>query len=239
MRFIALGKTDVGKLRKENQDHFLIMNEEKVFVVADGMGGHAGGSLASTIVIDTLQKELCGKVVTRELINEALKIVNSNILSQAQDNDMEGMGTTLVLALFDEKMDEWLIAHVGDSRAYSFDEAGAITQITADHSYVNELVKRGTITAEEAKKHPQKNILTRALGIEDGYRAEWDIISNSEIKGLLLCSDGLYNMVENTRLEEIFASVKPVEDKVNEMVNEANVQGGLDNITAVLIVKEA
>jgi len=189
MIFKAAGITDIGLIRKENQDNMLMLPERGVFAVADGMGGHAGGKLASTIAIDVIQKWIeAHEVIDRPVIEAAIKEANEKILEKGREEQKNGMGTTLTLSFFEDSLCR--IVHIGDSRAYLISEEGAVA-LTNDHSLVGELLAQGTITQNEAQNHPHRNILTRALGSEAEALPEWNQVPISRLKYLLLCTDGL------------------------------------------------
>ena len=234
MAFRAAGKTDAGLMRKENQDSFLVLPDRMVYAIADGMGGHAGGKQASAIAVEILAREL-GRdgTIDEDKVDKALETANALILKEASDKQWEGMGTTLVLAFCAEGV--WRVAHIGDSRAYVVNK-GVIYALTRDHSIVGELLAQGKITREEAKGHPHRNILTRALGADGDPKPEWSQVEASDAEYLLLCSDGLYNMVEEGRIHEIvLSSSQTPDEKVDRLIMEANRQGGQDNITVILI----
>ncbi|MCL1804900.1 MAG: Stp1/IreP family PP2C-type Ser/Thr phosphatase [Clostridiales bacterium] len=237
MAFRAAGITDAGLARKENQDSLLVLPQRMVYAVADGMGGHAGGRQASAIAVEALEREL-GRdgAVDEARVEKALAAAGAGILKEAKEKRWDGMGTTLVLAFCVGS--RWHVAHIGDSRAYVIN-SGGVYALTRDHSLVGELLARGSITPEEAKTHPHRNVLTRALGADGDYRPEWNEVGVEEAEYLLLCSDGLYNMVEPEKMRDVvLAPGRTPEEKAGELVEEANRRGGLDNITVILIAKE-
>ena len=237
MAYRAAGKTDMGLIRKENQDNCLVLAARKLYVIADGMGGHAGGRQASAITVETLRRELDNEEALNEAsIEKALAMVNAGILEAAVCNRWEGMGTTLVLAFFAEG--QWKVAHIGDSRAYVINER-EIYALTRDHSLVGELLANGSITLEEAKVHPHRNVLTRALGVSGDPKPEWNYTAADNGSFLLLCSDGLYNMVDKEAIQGIVVAPDlSLEEKTGRLVEEANRLGGLDNTTVILIHEE-
>ena len=239
MIFLAAGNTDVGLVRKENQDNFLILPKERLYAVADGMGGHAGGRQASAIAVEVLEVYLGGrKAIDRLAVEEALKLANARILQASRENKMSGMGTTVVLAYFEEAAGLWQIVHVGDSRAYAIDDV-SIYPLTRDHSLVSELLAQGGITPEEAKKHPQRHILTRALGMPEGPGWEWSEVAAQKAPRLLLCTDGLYNMVEEEEIRRLACDrERSLKERTAALVEKAKQQGGRDNITLILIEEE-
>ncbi|MDR1194793.1 MAG: Stp1/IreP family PP2C-type Ser/Thr phosphatase [Peptococcaceae bacterium] len=236
MRFAAVGKTDIGLARKENQDNFLLLPTQGIYAVADGMGGHAGGRQASAIAIEALGQELSRlPALDRENVEAALARVNDRILTMAKELGLEGMGTTLVLAFY--QAERWQVAHIGDSRAYAIEAAG-IRALTQDHSVVSELLAHGSITPEAAKVHPHRNVLTRALGTPEDFQPDWNQ-APAAAAYLLLCTDGLYKMVEEDEICRIVtAAGLSLEEKAGRLIEAAKDGGGLDNITAILIAGE-
>ena len=228
--------SDVGLVRKENQDNYLVSSERGLFVVADGMGGHLGGQQASAIAISALDRELrdLENRETLSALSEAMLQANELILGAARDEQYHGMGTTVTAAVI--KDGELSIAHIGDSRAYLCRQ-GAVTQLTRDHSLVNELFQNGSLTLEEAQNHPQRNILTRALGTS---QAEIDLFNTPLMAGdiILLCTDGLYHHVSDSELENVVRQDTPFYEKAQEMANMALDRGGSDNITIILVLYE-
>lgn len=246
------GYTDVGKKRKNNQDYFLIHNGKTYFsaVVCDGMGGAASGNVASRLACEiyqeTLESSLKGVdlyTVTREDMVKILRLsvvcANKAVYAKAQtDNDCFGMGTTLVAFFSCPALNA--AVNVGDSRLYTVSNRMAI-QITKDHSLVQMLVDNGALTEKEALQHPKRNIILRALGVED--MVEPDMFFNIEFDYILLCTDGLSNFVSRREMEDIIYMQSrwrniTDEKRVKMLVDLANKKGGTDNITAVLIGKE-
>lgn len=248
------GKTDVGRTRLVNQDSFVGMPLEGGYlaVVCDGMGGAAGGGIASSIAKDIFTTEFtkafqnyCSSgyedgapaTIIPRLMREAMKTCNkfTNDLSNG-DPGLKGMGTTLVCALVYCK--KLYVCNVGDSRAYTcFD--GKVCQITKDHSYVQELIDKGRMTEEEARKNEQKNIITRAVGVEKKVKADTFVIDLTSDNGyILLCTDGLSNYLSSDDIATILTQPDEMmgfERKVQVLVDLANRRGGTDNITAYLI----
>ena len=237
MAYRAVGMTDVGLVRKENQDNFLVLAPQMVYAVADGMGGHAGGKQASAIAIEVLRQELEGaRVLPKGAVEAALSAANERILREAKAQHLDGMGTTLVLAMYDKSL--WQIVHIGDSRAYLINKA-QIKPITKDHSLVEELLAQGSITEDEARVHPHRNILTRALGSYEDLMPEWNEVKVRKGEYLLLCTDGLYNMLEAEEIQTLVAAPgMALEAKTKTLVEAANKRGGLDNITVILAAEE-
>ena len=238
-RWTCAARTDVGRVRRDNEDSVYCNGESGVFVVADGMGGHAAGEVASAIASEWIADRLCGACLTVDLeevedrFRMAFVEAGREILRQASENTTRlGMGTTATVLLLRPGGD-WVIGHIGDSRAYLIRD-GMISQITRDHSWVQEQVDRGMITPEQAKNHPQSNIITRALGTEP-YPTP-DLYSGVLKAGdvFLLGSDGLTDMLPEERLVQILDEESEPDAAVLRLVREANLAGGLDNISALV-----
>lgn len=226
--------TDVGRVRSNNQDSFLV-REGDLFAVADGMGGHQGGEVASALALQILG-QAHDEASTATLVR-AVRSANQAVFDKAgSDPDLKGMGTTLTaLADVDTREGRRLgIVNVGDSRLYRV-RNDRIEQLTEDHSLVASLVRQGRITAEEAESHPQRNILTRALGIDEAVAVDsWEV---EPVVGdrFLICSDGLFNEVDENRLVATLRRFEDPGDAARELVRLANDGGGRDNITAVVV----
>ena len=229
--------TDVGRVREVNEDSFTVIAPE-TYVVADGMGGHAAGEVASRILVDTA-KELLDRpeVFYSELVlKKAVLRANDAILSQASEvPEYAGMGTTATL--FHREGEQGIWAHVGDSRIYLL-RGQELCQITRDHSLVEDLVENGSITREEARNHPRKNILTRAVGAEENLLVDTGSLRLQNGDRLLLCSDGLTNMVTDAQIQEILQDGHPM-DKAAVLVQKALEAGGTYNITAIVVEYDA
>lgn len=232
--------TDVGQKRKMNQDYVFVSdgpvgNLPNLFVVADGMGGHNAGDYASSHAVQILVDEIRGDADFNpiKVIRHAIETANTEIIEQAQkDERLRGMGTTMVVSTIVGHYA--YVANVGDSRLYVIQER--IHQVTKDHSLVQEMVRMGELKAEDARNHPDKNIITRALGAERTVDIDFFDLKLEPGSTILMCSDGLSNMVEDSRMEEII--LKPDADitqKSEELVRLANQNGGKDNIAIVLI----
>jgi serine/threonine protein phosphatase PrpC len=248
----AGGATDVGRLRTINQDSFVLLPDRALFIVADGMGGHQGGEVASRLAIETLQ--VAYQDPTAESLTEAIAVANHRIRNEGEaDPDLRGMGTTVVLLalLPDEPDDEGsgdgaddgselqprtrlVIANVGDSRGYLYRD-GSLVQLTEDHSVVADLVRDGRITAEEAEVHPQRNIVTRVLGVYETVEVDLWPVDPIEHDRFLLCSDGLFNEVGADQITSVLRRLADPNEAATELVRLANEGGGRDNITAVVI----
>ncbi|MEK3887023.1 Stp1/IreP family PP2C-type Ser/Thr phosphatase [Bacillus sp. FSL K6-3431] len=235
-------KTDKGKVRLQNEDSggvFLNENGKVLAVIADGMGGHNAGEVASGIAVNTLE-ELWSeekKTLTPEQAENwfltNVSEVNEKIFKHAQENkECEGMGTTIVAAICTELFAT--IVNIGDSRCYILNETG-FKQLTEDHSLINELIKTGHISREEAELHPRKNVLMKALGTEQIIDMDITTITFEEGDKILLCSDGLSNKVSNTEIENILKDVNPLAKKAELLIDIANQNGGEDNISLAII----
>lgn len=248
MKIASCGITDIGRKRQKNEDSYLVNDKIHLYVVADGMGGHAGGEFASKIAVSTVEEIIKGGDAPKEIqqsyfhadtleseegkLRRAITQAGSKIVQRAiEDPDLRGMGTTATVLYFDNS--KAYVAHVGDSRAYCV-RGGEIIQITEDHSLVNEQLKSGLITEEEAKTHQLKNIITRSVGVQEEVEVDtivWDV---REDDTYLLCSDGLSNMVQNHEMLDLI-SKHPTEEAARRLVDLANERGGDDNITLILV----
>lgn len=244
------GRTDIGRKRGHNEDNYGLFPEAGLVVVADGMGGHAAGELASRIAVDTLGgfvvstggreditwpfklDESLGRAANR--LVAGIKLANQAVISRASSSsELKGMGTTIVAALVDGEMLH--LAHVGDSRAYLL-SGGAFSRLTVDHSFVEEQVIAGVISPERARTHPMRNIITRALGIKDDVSV--DLATRTPEPGdiFLLCTDGLTGMVDDAGIGRIVMdNQNDLERAAGALVDAANEKGGDDNITVALI----
>ena len=240
---MAFAKTDIGKAREKNQDYYYISSPEeaiRLYILADGMGGYKGGEIASRLATESARNYIYDNFTQTEkqrddilkLIKDAMLYANMVVYEKSkQEKELESMGTTLeVCLIYNNKA---YIGHIGDSRVYRI-RKGIMRKLTKDHSYVQQLVEDGKITREEANIHPKKNMLTKALGctpyVEPDIRAR--SIEKNDI--LIMCSDGLSNMVEE---EEICKTViSSPSTAAEELVKKANESGGYDNITVVIIM---
>lgn len=238
--------TDTGRVREHNEDSVTIiknLNDEYLLAVADGMGGHKAGEVASSIAINHLTKsfmemeKLGDKASTVKWLRKEIEDINNEIFEYTSTHpESKGMGSTLVLAIYSKEY--LLFGNIGDSSGFVFKD-NELFKITKDHTLVNLLVKNGELTPEEAKNHPKKNILMRALGANNPI--EIDIFDvEDEIEGIVLCSDGLTAMLNNTQIEKVLLQEGPLEEKVIKLIRKANIRGGTDNISvACLFTKEA
>ena len=233
-------ETDVGQKREMNQDYVFVSshpvgNLPNLFVVADGMGGHNAGDYASSHGVKTLVEEIRNDADFNpvKVIRHAIESANTELLKRAEDDDaLRGMGTTIVAATIVGQYA--YVANIGDSRLYVIEKQ--IQQITRDHSLVQEMVRMGEIGEEEARNHPKKNIITRALGVEKSVEIDFFDFRLQPDTVILMCSDGLSNMVDDHKIEEIIhSSVKSLTEKGRALVEEANKNGGKDNIAIVLV----
>lgn len=240
----AFGKTDVGLMRTINQDSIFVSTQPigklpNLFIVADGMGGHKAGDVASREAIERFVKYACTTHMSdpANILDAGIISVNKDIFDMANSNrDYSGMGTTFVAASLVEN--HVYIANVGDSRLYLIGRD--IRQITRDHSLVEDMVRMGVLEREEARTHYKKNVITKAIGVADDKTSTPDIFEIEVENGdkLLLCSDGLTNMVEDYDIKKIVKDNDSIEDAVRELIKQANESGGKDNISAILIEPE-
>jgi serine/threonine protein phosphatase PrpC len=237
-------KTHVGLVRQLNEDGYALAGDLEpygVAVIADGMGGHLAGEVASSLAVETVVKHIKEHVVPvadpSDLLIEAMNLANRVVYERAKRSEgLSGMGTTLVASLFNH--DHIYVGHIGDSRGYLY-QGGELKQLTDDHTLVNELYKSGQITAEEASHHPQRNIVTRAVGTDSHVAADLAHLTWSEGDILLLCSDGLTNMVPGEQILAVLREEGTLSDKVDDLINRALAAGGHDNITVVAVQNEA
>jgi PPM family protein phosphatase len=223
-------KTDVGRQRHTNEDNFY--DEPPIFAVADGMGGAQAGEVASEMAIDQFVAERETEAPAEEQLEQIAKAANRKIWDMAQaDSRHAGMGTTLTAVMVDGQ--SVAVGHVGDSRLYLF-RRGEIERMTRDHSLVEEFVRQGKLTPEQAEKHPQRSVITRALGPESAVEVDTFRIPARDGDVFLLCSDGLSGMVSDADLERILAEAGSLDEAASRLVEAANDNGGRDNITAVL-----
>ena len=242
--------TDVGRKRKGNEDSLFVNPEQNLFVVADGMGGHAAGEVASKVAVDSINEFVCLTGGDEEItwpfgldetisydgnrLKTAIRYANRKVLEATKERaDYEGMATTVVAVLVDGA--EANLAHVGDSRVYRLRD-GAIEQLTADHSWVNEQVHSGVISADQARSHPLRNVVTRALGGKPDLQV--DMMAHKLQAGdhLLLCSDGLTTMLTDEEIADIVKAAQgDVKKAARDLVDAANAHGGEDNITVLLL----
>lgn len=238
MDFEASALTDVGLKREINQDSILVDLEHRLFIVADGMGGHKGGEVASALAIETAREMISQyshdvRVSPRQIIQEVYREASSRIhhKSQMETKDLAGMGTTMVMMW--EMNHKIYVANVGDSRAYLYRKPH-LWQITEDHSLLNEQIRAGVLTEEEAQRVISRNVITRSVGYEQEVTV--DVFERSPMVGetFMLCSDGLSGLVDGAKMVEILKSNQPLSNQVRNLIEEAKKNGGDDNISVVL-----
>lgn len=231
--------TDIGKKRKLNQDYVFstekqIGNLSNLFIVADGMGGHNAGDYASKYTVETICEEIANSYEKNpiKILGKAIEVANSHIRKKAnEDIKLFGMGTTVVAATL---IGPYLqVANVGDSRLYIVNDK--ITQITRDHSLVEEMVRMGGLDRDAARSHPDKNIITRAIGASDTVEVDFFSVDLQKGDIVLMCSDGLTNMLEDEEIRMILSGQRDIVEKAEELVKAANNNGGKDNIAVILI----
>ncbi|PLS16843.1 protein phosphatase [Bacillus sp. M6-12] len=238
----AIFKSDRGKVRQHNEDNggiFIGSKGVRLAIVADGMGGHRAGDVASAMTVKELQDRWAetGPIETPDdaemWLRDNIVHVNKLLFNHSANNtECNGMGTTIVAAICTDRFAT--VANIGDSRCYLYNESG-FKQITEDHSLVNELVRSGQISKEDAENHPRKNVLLRALGTETNVVMDTITIGFEEGDLLLLCSDGLSNKVSQSEMLDVITSGGNMEQKADQLVELANEHGGEDNITLVLV----
>jgi protein phosphatase len=222
-------KSDIGRARERNEDSLLI--KAPLYAVADGMGGHRGGNVASAMALETLEEVGAGS--QPGALIEMVKLANGRVLERGEaERDLHGMGTTLTALLADDAKAH--LVHIGDSRAYLLRD-GVFRQLTRDHTLVQRMVDEGRLTREEADHHPQRSILTRALGVD--AEAEPDPLTLDLQSGdrLLLCTDGLTGMVEEDRIRQLLEEEPDPQRACDRLIDEANAEGGEDNITVIVL----
>ncbi len=233
----------VGIQRKINQDACLAATVEcekkeyYIFVVADGLGGHRSGDIASSMAVDYIKQNICklDDLFSKEELQNFVSKINNEILSFARtDREYAGMATTLTMALVCEN--NMCLVHIGDSRAYRVNKDG-MAQLTKDHSLVQILIDEGRISDREAMTHPQKNVITRALGTDKVVKTDFYCYQLTDEDTIMLCTDGLYNMVSENRIQELIVQ-DDLETSAKNLINEANDNGGTDNITVVLFTEK-
>lgn len=235
------GTSDTGLVRHTNQDGFLVA--PPVFVVADGMGGHEGGEIASRIVVEEFARVVdegydihAGSKVVTATLDACQQRIRDYAASRNVAADEWHSGTTAVVALLveDDGSPKWLLANLGDSRIYRVTE-GALEQVSVDHSVVQELLDAGEIDASEAATHPERHVITRALGAPEGVEADFWLLPLSSVERLLLCSDGITGMIDDAEIEKILGHAEDPRDAADALVAAALAAGGRDNATAVVV----
>ncbi|MBX5482278.1 MAG: Stp1/IreP family PP2C-type Ser/Thr phosphatase [Myxococcaceae bacterium] len=248
MRIEVAGSTHVGMKRNHNEDNFLVLTDENLFVVADGMGGHSSGEIASKIAVDEMAEFF--RMTSRDQdstwpfkmdktknydenrLQTGIKLANARIYERASSEaKYRGMGTTIVSVHFANNTA--YIAHVGDSRVYFFRQ-GQLKQVTEDHSLLNDYLKAKKLTPEEIEAFPHKNVIVRALGMKDTVQVDVSRLEPMDGDIFLLCSDGLSGMVPDTQIQETLATVSDLERACGQLIDLANANGGNDNVTCVI-----
>lgn len=233
-------KTDVGKIRPHNEDAVKGYKNRycSVMVVADGMGGHSAGEVASDMVISHIEKHFNeelkfeGPEELRRWLKQRLNQINQQILTYIADHQLShGMGTTAIVAVMTNSF--IALAHIGDSRAYLLSHQ-RLRQITKDHTFVRKLVDEGKLSEQEAKNHPHRNIIMNALGVNKDVKFDYLVLEHYDLDAILLCTDGLTSMVDDEEILGILRQNKSTEEKVNLMIEMANLNGGKDNISIAL-----
>lgn len=243
----SFGKTNIGLVRKVNEDAFYYQRQYEygkpyLCIIADGMGGHNAGEVASRMAVTEINKFIEKNLNRQEyyslkdyedLIKEAFLHANEEVYKKSMDSkECVGMGTTLTAVLIIEY--NMIIGHVGDSRVYIIRNE-SMKRITSDHSYVAELIKNGTIKPEEANKHPQKNLITRAIGTGESIDVDINVLDIKNGDYILMCTDGLSNMLNEDEILNVVKSDKKIEERCSELIDLANNKGGYDNITVIVV----
>lgn len=239
---LAAVRSDIGKVRELNEDYTFLSEQFQngllLAIVADGMGGHLAGEVASKTAVEAVKEELLPFLNQdiaideyKAVLEKAILAANQRVYNKSKNEDgYKGMGTTIVAAILSSN---WIVlGHIGDSRAYLVAES--IKQLTLDHSLVNELFQNGQISEEEALVHPQKNILTRALGTDLDVKVDIEFVEWNKGNTLIICSDGLTNLVSDETLLDVVLENMSVEEKIDKLVSLANNAGGDDNISIIL-----
>ncbi len=237
----SYGVTDIGRNRNMNQDYIFYSDEPvgmlpNLYIVADGMGGHKAGDYASSFSVERFVELVRERKDSHMVLvmREAIEIVNEELLMKSAENeDYKGLGTTFVAAVIDGTT--MYVMNIGDSRLYVAGKK--LVQITMDHSLVEEMIRSGGLNREEARNHPVKNVITRAVGAEKQIIPDFFEVLLQKQEHILLCSDGLTNMVDDDEIMEIMEEQKEVEPIVHKLVERANFYGGRDNISAIVIME--
>jgi len=249
MKIEVSGQTHVGMKRNHNEDNLLLLPEERLFVVADGMGGHSSGEVASKIAVEEVAEFF--RMTSQDLeitwpykmdkqknydenrLATGVKLANMRIFEKASsETKYKGMGTTIVTVYF-AKDSEVVVGHVGDSRVYFFRD-NTLRQVTEDHSLLNDYLKAKKLTPEEIEAFPHKNVIVRALGMKDTVNVDINRVEPKDGDIFLLCSDGLSGMVTDKQMEQILQSQSDLDKACAQLIDAANANGGNDNVTCVL-----
>jgi protein phosphatase len=247
MPWCGIGVTDRGRVRKSNQDAFAILNERGLWVVADGMGGRAGGDVASRLGVDTLVREFSNVPDSSRAmrgdrfaaLRRTIRSSNDAIRAEAiKRPELIGMGTTLVLVMIPRETSEATVAHVGDSRAYLVRQQ-ALIRLTRDHSFIEDALRHGRLSKEQAVAHPLRHVLTRALGAESDVDPDISVHNLHPDDVLLLCTDGLTKMLSDDQILALLLQRPTSPDRMcAALIEEANRQGGDDNVSVVIVRNE-
>lgn len=237
-RYISYGITDVGRIRIENEDFYIINKQKDLFILADGIGGHNAGEIASKLACSFFEKNFNKDDIQQNDLKKYLLDIfsktNLKVHSESKVKDeLQGMGTTLITCYLEGGFAH--ICHVGDVRAYLLNNE-KLHKITEDHTPVANMMKNGLITEEEAKNHPFRNRINKAIGIQEEVIPAYNKIKINVHDILLLCSDGLWGMLNESDISDILMDTGTIMDKSNKLLNKANENGGNDNITLILIV---
>ncbi len=233
----SYGRSDIGLVRNANEDCFYTDEAAGIYVLADGMGGYVAGEVASSTAVQAVKQQLTILPYKEESIRTAMQAANTAILQKIQEQpELAGMGTTLTVLWKNGNNAYW--GHVGDSRLYTL-EKSVLTQITTDHSLIQRWVQEGILSPEEAVNHPKRNILTRAIGVEDSPVIDTGSISLKNTDKLLLCSDGLHSLVPHETIQDILKQGKSDRTLTDELIEAAYQQGAKDNITVIIITLRA
>ena len=249
MRIEISGQTHVGMKRNHNEDSYLLLPEERLLVVADGMGGHSSGEIASKIAVDEMAEFFRMTSQDEDItwpykmdkhrsydenrLATGIKLANMRIYEKATaEQKYKGMGTTIVSVYFARDTDV-IVGHVGDSRVYSFRD-GRLKQLTEDHSLLSEYLKAKKLSPEEIESFPHKNVIVRALGMKDVVQVDLNRVEPKEGEIFLLCSDGLSGMVTDSQIEHVLATETDLNKACSRLIDLANANGGSDNVTCVL-----
>ena len=233
-------RSDTGRVRINNQDSFFVLPDKGVFLIADGVGGHSHGEIASRTVMSDIAERISDHPIPESAGAEEIKDyfvdlvfkVNRHVYELAGGREVRSMATTLIILYIRDG--RAYVANVGDSRLYLIRD-NRIMQVTEDHTYVNDLCKKGIIDQEQAREHPDRNLITRAIGAEKEVRPDLFMFDAYNGDILLLCTDGLYDMLSDEEIKEIVLKTGNMRDACSRLVDRANEQGGTDNITAVTV----
>jgi len=240
MKLVFAGNTDVGCVRSANQDSYCIDPDGRFFIVADGMGGHAGGEEASRITVDVIKSFLDAEwdlqLSPQELLQSAISLANNEILKDQESHPVRrDMGTTVVILIF--KDDEPWYCHIGDSRLYRL-RGAKLEQVSEDHTWIAKAIQSGTVDIEEARSHPWRHMLMQCLGREDIEKITANKVDFQPGDRLLICSDGLTEELSNERIANQLKTIRSSEQATNALIAAAKAKGGKDNITVVIIANE-